>query len=196
MSTVTITAWYNFRMKTSASNIVRYPLFVRFVLLFGITIILNIFFFVLISLAFPFPQFSAFCPSQNSPQPQNASSCDAQGGLWTETGPQPVVSGAMPQLSGYCDLSATCQQPYQQAVDTQALHAFVLITVLGVLAIIVGLLPLGSSLISSGISYGGFLVLIIGSASYWGIAGNWVRLAIAAAGLAALLFIGWKRFHD
>lgn len=183
-------------METPASGTARHPVFVRFALLLGIAVILNIFFFVLVALVLPAPQNSAFCPSQNRPQPQNAASCDAQGGLWTETGSQPAVSGAPLQPSGYCDLYATCEQPYQQAVNAQALYAFAFITGLGILALVVGLLPLGSSMISSGLSYGGVLALVIGSASYWGTAGNWIRLAIAAAGLAALLYIGWKRFRD
>lgn len=183
-------------MQPTASNAVRHPGIVRFALLSGIAIILNVFFFVLVAIILPAQNYAAFCPAPGTPVPQNAASCDAQGGLWTEGALRPAVSGAPLQSSGYCDLSAACQQPYQQASDARALYAFAFITVLGILAVIAGLLPLGSSIVSSGLSYGGVLALIIGSASYWGTAGNWIRLAIAAAGLAALLFIGWKRFRD
>ena len=67
---------------------------------------------------------------------------------------------------------------------------------LGILAIIIGVLPLGSSIVSAGLSYGGVLSFVIASAQYWGTAGNWVRLVISVIALAVLLFIGFKRFKD
>jgi len=91
---------------------------------------------------------------------------------------------------------AKCQKPYQAANDQHALYAFVIMTVLGVAALLAGLMPIGSSIVSSGLSYGGVVALIVGSAEYWGTAGNWVRLGIAFVGLFALLYIGWKRFRD
>ncbi len=69
-------------------------------------------------------------------------------------------------------------------------------TALGIVALIAGFMPIGSSIVSSGLSYGGVLALIIGSAEYWGTAGYWIRLAIATVGLVALLYIGTKRFRD
>ena len=183
-------------MQPTDSNVVRHPGIVRFALMSGIAIILNVLFFVLVAIVLPAPDHTAFCPSPSIPAPQNAATCDAQGGVWTENVPQPTVSGTPLQMSGYCDLYTACQQPYQRASNARALYAFAFVTVLGVLAIIIGLLPFGSSTVSSGLSYGGVLALIIGSASYWSTAGNWIRLIIAAAGLAALLLIGWKRFGD
>ena len=91
---------------------------------------------------------------------------------------------------------AKCQKPYNAANDQHALYAFVLMVGLGIIALVIGLIPLGSSIVSSGLSYGGVLAFIIGSIQYWGTAGNWIRLAISAVGLIALLYIGWRRFRD
>jgi hypothetical protein len=170
------------------------PKFVRWALLAGIVIILNVFFSVVVALAYPTPQYDAFCPHQDI-SPTDSKTCVAQGGQWTEYSPAPEqVSG--PKMSGYCDMYAKCQKPYETAQKQHSLYAFVIMTVLGVIALIVGFVPLGSSILSSGLSYGGVVALVIGSAQYWGDAGNWIRLAISTVGLLALLFIAWRKFRD
>ncbi len=177
-----------------------HPKFVRWALMLGIVVILNVFFSVVVALALPAPEYNVFCPAANQPalSAADAKTCDAAGGVWTEYPSAPAPDGTALSLkaAGYCDYTAKCQKPYQAASDTRALYAFVLMTGLGVLALVAGLMPIGSSIVSSGLSYGGVLALVIGSASYWGTAGNWLRLAIATVGLLALLYIGWRRFRD
>ncbi len=175
----------------------QHPKFVRWALLVGIVVILNIFFSVVLALLYPAPKYEAYCPMQVSVNPTTPSECDAQGGIWNAYSPAPVPTDvAAPKPTGYCDMYAKCQKPYQAASDQHALYAFVVMVVLGVLALLLGLVPIGSSIVSSGLSYGGVVSLVIGSTEYWGSAGNWIRLAIATVGLAALLYIGWKRFKD
>jgi len=178
------------------------PKFVRWALMLGIVIILNVFFNVIVALAYPSPEYNNYCPQVNVTA-TDAISCDAQGGVWNSYVPAPVIASdvsapsATKSPSGYCDMYAKCQKPYQAAVDQHALYAFVIMIGLGIVAFIAGLIiPSGSSIVSSGLSYGGVLAFIIGSAEYWGNAGNWVRLTISAVGLIALLYIGWRRFRD
>ncbi len=173
----------------------QHPRFVRWALLLGIVIILNIFFNVLVGLAMPAPQYNDYCPGATLPAPMNAADCSAQGGVWTDTSVA-TDSKAVTAPAGYCDLYATCQPLYQAASDKLDLYAFVFMIGLGVLALIAGFMPIGASIVSSGLSYGGVLALIVGSIEYWGSAGQWVRFGIALAGLLALLYIGWKRFKD
>ena len=173
-----------------------HPKFVRWALLLGIVVILNVFFSVVLALAYPAPVYENYCPQKNI-SPTDAPTCDEQGGVWTAYSPEPVRADLnSPKMNGYCDMYAKCQKPYQAANEQHALYAFVIMTVLGVIALLAGLMPIGSSIVSSGLSYGGVVALIIGSAQYWGTAGNWIRLAIATVGLLALLYIGWKRFRD
>lgn len=174
--------------------------FVRWAFVLGIVILLNTFFTVVASLALPMPQYSNYCLVQTgtSGPPAtpltNAATCDAQGGMWTEYAA--LIPSGSTNPSGYCDLQAKCTKPYQAALSQHTLYTFVLIIALGILSLIAGLMPTGSSIISSGLSYGGILALIVGSTSYWGVAGNWVRLLIAAGGLIVLLYVSWHRFHD
>lgn len=172
-----------------------HPKFVRWALLIGIVVILNIFFSVVLALAYPAPEYEAYCPAKTI-VPTDAPTCDAQGGVWNEYSPVPAYDTTSPKPAGYCDMYAKCQKPYQEARDQHALYAFALTVILGVIALIVGFMPIGSSIVSSGLSYGGVLALIIASVQYWGTAGNWIRLTIVSIGLIALLYIGWRRFRD
>lgn len=175
----------------------QHPKFVRWALMIGIVVILNIFFSVVLALAYPAPKYEDFCPAQLKVSPTDASTCDAEGGVWTEYSPAlERVDPSSPKTTGYCDMYAKCQKPFQAANDQHALYAFVLTVGLGILALVAGLMPIGSSIVSSGLSYGGVLAFVIGSAEYWGTAGNWIRLGIATVGLVALLYIGWRRFRD
>lgn len=169
------------------------PKFVRWALLIGIVVILNVFFSVLVSIVFPEPTYEAFCPTQQvQPSYGSQESCIAAGGQWSDT-PSPKVAGTP---LGYCDPQYTCRIKYTDALQSHAKDAFIAYVVLGVLVLIAGLIPMGSSIVSSGLSYGGVIALIIGSGQYWGTAGKWIRLAIAVAGLIALLYVGIRRFKD
>ena len=176
-----------------------YPKFVRWALMLGIVIILNIFFSVVVALVYQAPKYEDYCPNiQPSVTPVDAATCDAQGGIWN-TIPESKLSAAdatKPISTGYCDMYAKCQKPFQAANDQHALYAFVIMVSLGIVALLAGFLPIGSSIVSSGLSYGGVLAFIIGSIEYWGSAGNWIRLGISTVGLIALIYIGWRRFRD
>ncbi len=192
--------WYNpciMEPTAPASPNAPHPKFVRWALMLGIVIILNVFFNVLVALALPAPDYNAYCPLGNNSSAATPEACSAEGGVWTDT-MVPAAPGATAPVKagGYCDMYAKCQPIYQAASDQHALYAFTFMIALGVLALLAGLMPIGSSIVSSGLSYGGVLALVVGSTEYWGTAGNWLRLAIATAGLLALLYIAWKRFKD
>lgn len=159
----------------------------------GIVVILNIFFTVFVLTVLPEPQFEAYCPNSQAAQPTNPASCDARGGTWVND--QATVGGPT-KAAGFCDMYTKCQKPYHAAQDQHALYAFVIMIGLGLLALIVGLMPTGSSIVSSGLSYGGVLAFIIGSTWYWSSAQNLIRLLISGVGLLALLYIGARRFRD
>ena len=179
------------------------PRLIRFAVLAGIVVILNVLFFVIRALVLPAPQLADYCPAATAPTTANtAVSCDAQGGVWTENGPIVPAMKTVPATSaiaptGYCDMYAKCQPVYDAATQKYDLSAFSLIIAFGLLALLAGtLLPFGSAVVSSGLAYGGVVAFIAGSVSYWNEAGDWVRLLISIIALAALLYIGWKKFKD
>jgi hypothetical protein len=169
------------------------PKFVRWALMIGIVLLLNIFFLALGQTVLKAPQYADYCPTQPAPSPTDEKACTEQGGIWN---PAPSSDMAAKAPAGYCDLFSKCQKTYDDAQKPYKLHAFELMLALGVLALIAGVLPLGSSIVSTGLSYGGVLAFLIASVQYWSEAPSWIRLLVAFIALAVLLVIGIKRFRD
>jgi len=166
------------------------PKFVRWALLIGIVIALNLFFVAARSLALPEPKYDDYCPTMIQPTP-TVEACEVQGGVWVAT------TGVKPSIEeGYCDFYQKCQPLYDAAQKEYAMYAFVIMVGLGVLSLIVGVIPMGSSIVSSGLSYGGVLALLIAAGGYWGDAGSLVKLGMSLVALAALIYVGIKRFRD
>jgi hypothetical protein len=176
-----------------------HPKFVRFAVLLGIVIMLNLFFFVARSFVIPEPMYEDFCRFAREPIPMEQTSCQDAGGVWMED--NTVASGApqKPVSAGYCNVDVlyrNCQSEYDAAHKEFSMYAFATMVGLGILSIVVGVLPIGSSIVSSGLSYGGVLAFIVAAIQYWGEADNLLRLAISFIALVALLYIGVKRFKD
>ena len=172
------------------------PKFVRWAVMLGIVVLLNVFFVVARGLIFPAPQYTDFCPVP-TPVAETATSCTQNEGQWIPSASPTSVKETAPQTpSGYCDYSQKCQKPYDAAEKAYQTKSFVFLIGLGILALIVGILPLGSSIVSTGLSYGGVLAFIVASVGYWHDATQLIQLAISALALAALIYIGLKRFKD
>ncbi len=174
------------------------PDFVKFAVMLGIIVALNVFLIVSRSLILAEPKYENYCkPQMYAVQPATAQQCTDLSGTWNPA-PPPYATGTKGETApqGYCDLSAKCQKEYQTAHEQYALYAFIFGIAFGVLAIIVGVLPIGSSIVSAGLSYGGVLSFIIASVQYWGDAGSLLRFGISTVALAALIYLGIKRFRD
>ncbi|HEC94247.1 MAG TPA: hypothetical protein ENI56_02675 [Candidatus Kaiserbacteria bacterium] len=173
-----------------------HPRFVRWALLIAIVIVLNIFFFVFQQNIFPSPKYDTYCP-QPTQKAFTEKACVAQQGVWNAYPPvSPGVTSSKSQITGYCDYYASCQPKYESARSTQHLYAFALLMVLGITALVIGFMPIGSSIVSSGLSYGGVLALLIASMQYWSDAGSLLRLGISAVALAILIYVGMRSFKD
>lgn len=173
-----------------------HPKFVRWAVLIGIVISLNLFFVVGRSLVIPEPRYEDFCPVTLQPA-ATPEACELQEGVWVEIpGDSQVSAVTKPNTQGYCDLYQTCQPLYDAASKEYQMISFVVMMGLGILSLIAGVIPIGSSIVSSGLSYGGVLALLIAAGGYWDEAGNLVKFGMSAVALVALLYIGARRFKD
>lgn len=171
----------------------------RWSLVLGIIIVLNLFFNYALSLVYERPVSEAFCPeTQVVTIPDNQNECVTAGGQWTNNAyyerSVPVPTTVEPK--GYCDLQYTCRQGYQTATDTYDRNVFVILVALGALAVLAGSLFKGNEVISSGLALAGVLSFIIASMRYWSAAGNLVRVLILAIALGVLFWIAYKKFND
>lgn len=160
-------------------------------IILGIVIVLNLFFNFAITTFYPAPEWDDFCQNRNV-LVENQQQCEAEGGEWFDHSPRPAPTSDK-EITGYCDIHKTCQAEFDDARDDRNRFVFIVLVILGVLTLIVGTLVKVKS-VSLGLSYGGVLSLIIASFRFWPSADDYMRLAILAAALAALIWVGYKKF--
>ena len=163
----------------------------------GIMIVLNLFFNYTLSLVYGAPEFENFCPqTQVVNVPDNQNECVAEGGQWTSDAfYKPRIAGEVVP-AGYCDLQYTCRQAYDDARDTHSRNIFVALVVLGALSVFIGNFFAGNMVISNGLALGGVLSFVIASMRYWGAANDLIRVIILAIALGILFYIAYKKFND
>lgn len=167
-------------------------------LIIALVIILNLFFNYALSLVYPSPEYNAYCPDSTiQVPPSTKAQCVAVGGQWTEnTYPQPQSNLTKSDVTGYCNPTFTCQKKFDEVTNIYNRNVFIILIVLGFVALGTGLFLNISTAVSSGLSLGGVLSFIIASARYWSEAGNILRVVILALALVALIWLGAKKFKD
>ena len=167
-------------------------------IIIGIIIVLNLLFNYALSLAYRDPQYEAYCPtSQVVNIPDNQASCVDQGGQWTNDPnyTKPVMVGEKPIL-GYCDLQYTCRQDFDTANKSYNRNVFAVLVLLGALSVLIGNFFKGNDVISNGLALGGVLSFVIASMRYWGSADNLIKVIILAIAFAMLVWIAMKKFKN
>ncbi len=169
-------------------------------LIVGIVIVLNLFFNYSFSLLYPAPTYENFCPSAqvNNP-PTTEKECVAAGGQWNAYQPvpanQPPLGGKMmPYETGYCNTSYTCQKNFDASYQTFSRNIFVILVVLGIISIVASFFFASVDAISIALAFGGVLSVVIASMRYWSSADNLVHVIILGAALVALIWLGVKKF--
>ncbi|HUD04057.1 MAG TPA: hypothetical protein VMR73_01010 [Candidatus Paceibacterota bacterium] len=166
-------------MENKKSRIIKWSLIV------GIVIVLNLFFNYALSLVFQAPDYNTFCmQEQVVPTINNQTLCVSAGGQW---------NGGTP---GYCNSQFTCSNKYQAAQNVYERNVFVSLVALGVIIIIASAFIKGVEVLSLSLSLGGVLSFIIASMRYWSSADNFIKVAILGVALVGLIWLAIKKFKD
>tara|TARA_Y100000310_G_scaffold331112_1_gene404101 strand:+ start:4462 stop:5016 length:555 start_codon:yes stop_codon:yes gene_type:complete len=88
---------------------------------------------------------------------------------------------------------STCNIDYETARDNFERTAFFISLIVGIIAIVAGVL-IKTNAIGTGLMGGGLLLIVIGTMSYWSGLQQYARLIILGIVLAILIFIGHKKF--
>ena len=172
-------------------------------LIIGIVIVLNLFFNYTLSLVYKNPLYETFCPNtaQIVNVPDNQKACVDLGGQWTNNNNYPekpaavgVTQPAQPQ--GYCNQQFTCQNNYDAAQKVYDRNVFITLVILGAICVAIGSFLGGNILISIALSLAGVLSFIIASMRYWTSADDLVKVIILAIALAILVSVAVKKFKD
>ncbi len=189
--------------------------FFKWALALAIVIVLNLFFNFAIQLVYKMPIYENFCKIQQvNVSPDTQASCLAVGGQWNvdpnyypKSQPAPTVAlGAAPipvrvvpapvTSVGYCNAQFTCGNNFNDTMKIYDRNVFVALVILGLVSLFAGYYAGESAPVSLGLSLGGVLSFIIGSARYWSDMDDYLRVVILGLALVSLLWLGIKKFRE
>jgi hypothetical protein len=174
-------------------------------LIIGIVIVINLFFNYALSLAYKHPLFENFCPTEQvNENVGTQKACIDKGGQWNANNQviMPVSKGAGPAIiapaipAGYCNLQFTCQNNYDAAQKVYDRNVFITLVILGALCVAAGTFLKGNMLISIALSLAGVLSFIVASMRYWTSADDLVKVIILAIALLILISVAVKKFKN
>lgn len=172
----------------------------KWALVVGIIIVLNLFFNYTLSLVYKQPDYNTFCPNTAQViEPINTKeACLNLGGQWNGNvyGEPIQAKVGKPVPQGYCDQQFTCRNNYDAAQRAYDRNVFVTLVLLGAICVAIGTFFKGNILIGMALSLAGVLSFIIASMRYWSSADDLVKVIILAIALAILIFVAIKKFKD
>jgi len=177
----------------------RHPLF-KWILVFGIAIVTNLFLNYALDAFYLSPKFEVFCPQKDVVTPlTEEKTCRAVGGQWTNE-PYKYVGMATPipvdAPKGYCNENYTCGKNYDDAMKVYNRNVFIVLVVSGTALLIGSIFASAIEAVALGFSFAGILSLIIGTTRYWGNMDDRLRVVVLGLALVALVWIGIKKFKD
>ena len=172
-------------------------------LIIGIVIVLNMFFNYALSLVYKRPLFEAFCPIQQvNESVDTQQSCVDKGGQWNANNQNIGPKGTSPYLNGaiipagYCNLQFTCQNNFDAAQKVYDRNVFITLVILGAICVAVGNFFTGNMLVSTALSLAGVLSFVIASMRYWSSADDLIKVVILAIALLILIWVAVKKFKN
>ena len=166
-------------------------------LIIGIVIVLNLFFNYTLSLVYKHPIYENFCPNtaQVIEPIETKEECVALGGQWNGNVYYPEPKPKMAP-DGYCDPQFTCRNNYDAAQKVYDRNVFITLVVLGALSVAAGSFFVLNTVIGYALSLGGVLSFIIASIRYWGSANDGIKVIILAIALGILAWVAIKKFKN
>jgi len=177
----------------------------KWLLIIGTVIILNLFINSLIKVVYNEPLYTDFCEEkQVRVIPESKDECLLVGGQWTDDTfvqyglpARDVI--AVPKIAterqGYCDPDFTCRKGYESARNIYEKNVFIAWVIAGIVALIAGFF-LSLEVVSLSLSLGGVVALVIGSMRYWDRMDDVLRLVILGIALIALVWVGIKKIRE
>ncbi len=177
----------------------RHPLF-KWILVFGIAIVANLFLNYALDAFYPNPLFETFCPQKEVVTPiTEEKACRSAGGQWTNDPYKYVgVSAPIPAGAplGYCKENYTCGKNYEEAMKMYNRNIFIVLVIAGTALLIGSIFSSAIEAVALGFSFAGILSLVIGTMRYWGSMDDRLRVVVLGFALTALVWIGIKKFKD
>lgn len=172
--------------------------FVKWSLIIGIVIVMNLFFNYTLTLVYKAPEYDNYYARPQVVQSfNNQDDCLAVGGQWTENAnyPEQLKSGEKGAQTGYCDPDYTKRMQYEEARKVYERNVFVSLIILGVVVLILGLI-IQLEVLATAFAWGGVLSLIIASVRYWSLADNLLKVILLGVAFGLLIWVSIRKFSQ
>src|SRR3989344_3623857 len=111
----------------------------KWILVVGILVVLNLFFNFATKLVYDAPKYEDFCtPKQINIAPENQEACIAEGGGWNEN-TYPKIERPTSEPLGYCDIDFTCRQEFSDSNSVYNRNVFIILVILGIASVVSGM---------------------------------------------------------
>lgn len=166
-------------------------------LIIGIVIVLNLFFNYTLSLVYSSPDYNDFFTQAQVIEPlDNQEDCLSVGGQWSGGIVTPNPKTGENITKGWCDPDFTKRQEYDAKMDVYSRNVFMTLVLLGALCVALGTFLPGNMIIGASLSMAGVLSFIIASMRYWGTANDLAKVVILVIALCILFYVAMKKFKD
>lgn len=175
----------------------KYSPIIKWSLIIGIVIVINLFFNYAISLIYDAPKYENYCKQEQViEEVKTQSACVAKGGQWDANyyGKPTIVGETIP--TGYCNLQFTCNNEFETVRKIYERNVFVTLVILGIILVAGSFALAFNWILSVSAAIAGILSVIIASIRYWSEADNWLRVAILFVALCALIYFAVRKFKD
>lgn len=175
----------------------KYSSIIKWSLIVGIVIVINLFINYAISLVYESPKFENYCKQTQVIEAVTTQDvCLSKGGQWNQnTYMDPNIVGKT-IANGSCDLQYTCRTEYDSASKVYERNIFVILIVFGLALVAASFALAFNWILSVSASMAGILSIIIASMRYWGEADNWLRVLILFIALCALIYFAVRKFKN
>jgi hypothetical protein len=175
----------------------------KWLLAIGIAIVANLFANYAIDVFYSEPQYENFCKEEQvKPAILTQEACVAKGGQWVENVhevpnvPVARTAPAKSEIFGSCNEHFTCSNEYSDARKIYDRNFFVGMIIVGTLLLVGSIFLVGVEAVSLGFSFGGILSFIVGTVRYWSNMDERLRVVVLGIALAALVWVGIKKFKE
>lgn len=176
----------------------KYSPIIKWSLIIGIMIVINLFFNYAITLVYDAPQFDKYCqPEQVIKEITTQKECLDVGGQWNPNYYKGLPTDDIKLIrAGDCDQQFTCRTKFEIDRKVYERNVFVTLTVLGIILVAGSFVLAFNWILSVSASMGGILSIIIASIRYWAEADNWLRVIILFVALCVLIYFAVKKFKN
>lgn len=165
-------------------------------IILAIAILFALFSHALVDAIYLDPEYNDYCNESrylyNNDKNITQEFCEDNGGKWSD-----YKKTNQNDPKGYCNFNHYCQKEYEKVREQKSFVNFLILSIIGIIAITVGLIvPLNNKIndwIGSGLILGGLINIFIGTVEYYRQMGRFIKPFVLLIELLLVIFLAYKK---